>query len=58
MIESIDHYSTVLTIQGDAGELMSQVSTAEFQTGAGRVELVASLTLVDSGVLEFSRPMK
>ena len=58
VIESIDHYSTVLTIQGDDGELMSQVSTAEFQTGAGRAELVASLTLVDSGVLEFSRPMK
>ena len=58
VIESIEHYSTILTINGDDGELTSQVTTAEFQTGAGRVELVASLNLVSNGRIEFSQPMK
>ena len=57
-VESIDHYSTVLTVIGDDGEVISQVMTAEFQSNAGRVELVASLNLIANGPIEFSRPMK
>ena len=56
VIESIEYYSTVLTIVGERGELTSQVTTAEFLTGAGRVELVASLNLISNGAIEFSRP--
>ena len=57
-VESIDHYSTILTVIGDDGEVISQVMTAEFQSNAGRVELVASLNLIANGPIEFSRPMK
>ena len=57
-IESIDHYSTVLTVIGDSGEVTSQITTAEFQTDAGRVELVASLNVVGNGPIEFSTPTK
>ena len=55
-IESIEHYSTILTMSGDDGRLASQVTTAEFQTSAGRVDLVANLHLVSDGPIEFSRP--
>ncbi len=57
-VESIDHYSTILTVIGDDGEVISQVMTAEFQSNAGRVELVASLNLITNGPIEFSRPSK
>ena len=57
-VESIDHYSTILTVIGDDGEVIGQVMTAEFQSNAGRVELVASLNLIANGPIEFSRPMK
>ena len=57
-VESIDHYSTILTVIGDDGEVISQVMTAEFQSNAGRVELAASLNLIANGPIEFSRPMK
>ncbi len=57
-IESIDHYSTVLTVIGDSGQVTSQITTAEFQTDAGRVELVASLNIVSNGPIEFSTPTK
>ena len=58
VVESIEYYSTVLTIYGHDGELSSQVTTAEFQTSAGPVELVTSLNLVGNGRLEFSEPMQ
>ena len=56
IVESFDHYSTIITIYGDNGEVVSQVTTAEFQTNAGRVELVASLNLVADLPIEFSGP--
>ena len=57
-VESIEHYSTILTVIGEDGEVVSQVTTAEFQTSAGLVELVASLHPSANGPIEFSRPMK
>lgn len=55
-IEEIDYYSVVITLMGDDGELVSQVTTAEFVTDAGRVELLASLNLVSDGPIAFSAP--
>ena len=57
-IESIDHYSTTWTVVGENGQVTSQVTTAEFQTDAGRVELVSSLNIVSNGPIEFSTPTK
>ena len=57
-IESIDHYSTTLTMVGENGQVTSQITTAEFQTDAGRVELVSSLNIVSNGPIEFSTPTK
>lgn len=55
-IEQIDLFSVVITLMGDDGELVSQVTTAEFVTNAGRVELLASLNLVSDGPIVFSTP--
>ena len=55
-ITSIEYYSTVLTLFGDDGEVSSQVTTAEFQTSAGYVELVANVHVIGDGPLEFSQP--
>jgi len=55
-ITSIEYYSTVFTLVGSDGEVTSQMTTAEFETSAGRVELVASLHVVGGGPIEFSRP--
>jgi hypothetical protein len=57
-VDSIEHYSTVITIRGTDGQVAGQVTTAEFHTNAGRVELVANLSLVGVGPIDFSRPMK
>ena len=55
-ITSIEYYSTVFTLVGSDGEVTSQLTTSEFETSAGRVELVASLHVVGGGPIEFSRP--
>lgn len=55
-VEQIDHFSLTITLMGDDGELVSQVTTAEFLTNAGRVELLASLNLVSEGPIVFSTP--
>ena len=55
-VEQIDHFSLTITLMGDDGELVSQVTTAEFITNAGRVELLASLNLVSEGPIVFSTP--
>lgn len=57
-VEQIDHYSVVITLLGHTGELVSRVTTAEFVSSAGRVELVASLNPVSAGPLVFSTPSK
>ena len=57
-VESIEHYSTIVTIRGNDGQITGQVTTAEFETDAGWVELVASLNLISDGQIEFSRPTK
>ncbi len=57
-VESIEHYSTIITMRGNDGEITGQVTTAEFETDAGWVELVASLNLISDGPIEFSRPTK
>ena len=57
-VESIEHYSTIITMRGNDGRITGQVTTAEFETNAGRVELVASLNLISDGPIEFSRPTK
>ncbi len=56
VIESVDHFASILTVFGDDGEVTSQVTTAEFYSNAGRVELVASLELTAGGPLVFSSP--
>ena len=43
---------------GENGQVTSQITTAEFQTDAGRVELVSSLNIVSNGPIEFSTPTK
>ena len=58
IVEQIDHFSVVITLMGDDGELVGQVTTAEFVTNAGRVELMASLQLVSDGPIVFSTPTK
>lgn len=55
-ITSIEYYSTVLTLVGTDGELTSQQTTAEFETSAGRVELVASLHVIGDGPIDFAQP--
>ena len=55
-VEQIDHFSLTINLMGDDGELVSQVTTAEFITNAGRVELLASLNLVSNGPIVFSMP--
>ncbi|MCY3923552.1 MAG: hypothetical protein OXN86_04900 [Chloroflexota bacterium] len=55
-VEQIDHFSLTINLMGDDGELVSQVTTAEFITNAGRVELLASLNLVSEGPIVFSTP--
>lgn len=55
-VEQIDHFSVTITLMGDDGELVSQVTNAEFVTNAGRVELLASLNLVSDGPIVFSAP--
>ena len=55
-VEQIDHFSVTITLMGDDGELVSQVTNAEFVTNAGRVELLASLDLVSDGPIVFSVP--
>lgn len=55
-VEQIDHFSITITLMGDDGELVSQVTTAEFVTNAGRVELLASLNLVSDGPIVFTTP--
>ena len=55
-IDEIGHFSLTITLQGDDGELISQVTTAEFVTNAGRVELQASLTFASDGPFAFSTP--
>ncbi len=57
-VESIEHYSTIITMRGNDGQITGQVTTAEFETDAGWVELVASLNLISDGPIEFSRPAK
>lgn len=57
-ITSIEYYSTVLTLIGSDGELTNQQTTAEFQTSAGPVELVASLHVIGDGSLQFSLPTR
>ena len=57
-VESIEHYSTIITMRGNDGQITGQVTTAEFETDAGWVELVASLNLISDGPIEFSRPTK
>lgn len=57
VVESIEHFSTIIRIYGDNGEVASQITTAEFESNAGRVDLVASLLiLVAGGPIEFSSP--
>ncbi len=53
-IDSIEHFSTIITIIGDDGRIESQVTTAEFESNAGRVELVASLSSIANGPIAFS----
>ena len=53
-IESIEHFSTIITIIGDDGRIESQETTAEFESNAGRVELVASLSSIANGPIAFS----
>lgn len=55
-VEQIDHFSLTITLMGDDGELVSQVTSAEFVTNAGQVELLASLNLVSDGPILFSTP--
>ena len=55
-VEQIEHFSVIITLMGDDGELVSQVTRAEFVTNAGRVELLASLNLVSDGSIVFSTP--
>lgn len=57
-ITSIEYYSTVLTLVGSDGELTNQQTTAEFQTSAGLVELVAFLHVIGDGRLQFSLPTR
>lgn len=56
VVESIEHFSTIITIYGDNGEVASQITTAEFESNAGRVDLVASLDLTTASPIEFSSP--
>ncbi len=55
-VEAIDQFATTITIYGHTGEVVSQIMTTEFESSAGRVELVASLEVSVGGPLEFSSP--
>ena len=55
-IEAIDQVSTIITIHGDSGRIVSQVTTAEFDSSAGRVELAVNTAMSTGGMIEFSSP--
>ncbi|MXX79615.1 MAG: hypothetical protein F4Y69_01110 [Chloroflexi bacterium] len=55
-IESIEYYSTVITINGASGEIVSQVTIAEFQSNAVDVLFTASIIPFAGGPIEFSIP--
>ena len=55
-ITSIARYSTIVTLIGEAGAMTRQVTTAEFETSAGRVVLEAIGEVGVDVVLEFSKP--
>ena len=56
VVERVDSYSVVITLQGDDGEFVSRATEAEFMTSAGRVELSARVELIEGGPLVFSSP--
>lgn len=56
-IESIEYYSTVLTINGASGEIISQVTIAEFQSNEGDVLFTASIVPLAGGPIDFSTPV-
>ena len=56
VVERVDSYSVVITLQGDDAEFVSRVTEAELMTSAGRVELSARVELIESGPIEFSSP--
>lgn len=56
VVESIEHFSTTIRIYGDNGEIASQITTAEFESNSGRVDLAASLILLPGSPIEFSSP--
>ena len=55
-VEAIEYFSATITINGATGAVISEHGVAEFQTTAGRIELTASVSLDDSGTIEFSSP--
>ena len=55
-IESIEYYSTVFTINGASGEVISQDITAEFQTDEVDMLFTASIFPLAGGPIEFSNP--
>ena len=55
-IEAIDQVSTIITVHGDSGRIVSQVTTAEFDSSAGRVELAVNTAMSTGGMIEFSSP--
>ncbi len=55
-IESIEYFSTVLTINGASGEIISQNITAEFQTDEVGMRFTASIFPLAGGPIEFSNP--
>ncbi len=54
VIESIDYYSTTLTMVGDAGEVSGQVTTAEIVSNAGPVQFDAQLRMLPGRPVSFS----
>ncbi|MCY3567948.1 MAG: hypothetical protein OXH38_04935, partial [Chloroflexi bacterium] len=55
-IESIEYYSTVITINGASGEIISQITTAEFQSDGNDVEFTTSIFLLADVPVAFSDP--
>jgi len=55
VFDAIDSFSTTLTVIGDDGEIAGQVTTAVFETSAGRVELATEVSFLDDPV-QFSQP--
>ena len=55
-IESIEYYSTVFTINGASGEVISQDIAAEFRTDEVDMLFTASIFPLAGGPIEFSNP--